>query len=66
MARRTARGGTKANLDQLRVFLVPAADSVATDPLRLSEIADLVAQIVHLGRSRRRVSKKEKEGQDAA
>lgn len=66
MARRAVRGADKANPIQLRVYLNPATESVASDPLRLSEIADLVAQIVLLGRSRRRVSKREREEQNAA
>ena len=66
MARRTVRGGEKADPIQLRVYLNPATESVANDPQRLSEIADLVAQIVLLGRSRRRVSKRVREEQNAA
>lgn len=66
MARRTVRGGEKAAPIQLRVYLNPATESVANDSQRLSEIADLVAQIVLLGRSRRRVSKRVREEQNAA
>jgi hypothetical protein len=66
MARKSAGVGKYASSEQLRVHLIPAKDSTVADPLRLNEIADLVAQIVLLGRSRRRVSKEEKEGQDAA
>ena len=66
MARKAARDGESATPASLRVQLSPATDSVANDPLRQSEIADLVAQIVLLGRSRRRKSYREKEITDAA
>lgn len=65
MTRKAARDGASARPISLRVHLSPAPDSVANDPLRQSEIADLVTQIVLLGRPRRRLERKDKRKENA-
>lgn len=49
-----------------RVELSPVLEIALTDPMRLKEIGDIVAQIVLLGRSRRRSVANKVEVQNAA
>ncbi len=53
--------GKRASSDQLSVHLIPVNKQVADDPIRRAEIVSLIAQIVLLGKSRKRVSRKKKE-----
>lgn len=66
MTRSSGNAGKKASSDQLSVYLIPVAEQVANDPIRQAEIVSLVAQIILLGKSRKRMSRKEKEEKYAA
>ena len=66
MAKKLARAATQAAPEMLRVQLIPTTNLSASDPLRLKEINELVAQIVLLGQKRGRPSRKEEVNQDAA
>ena len=52
--------------DLPRLELIPVAEEINSDPLRIKEIHDLVAQVVLLGQKLGRPSKKEEIDQNAA
>mgnify|MGYP006961381729 CR=1 FL=1 len=66
MTHSSGNAGKKASTDRLSVYLVPVTEQVANDPVRQAEIVSLVAQIILLGKSRKRASRKEKEEKYAA
>ena len=52
--------------EELRVILIPVTNEISYDPSITKEIADLTAEIVLLGRKKRRSEKKTTEVSDAA
>ncbi len=66
MTHSSGNAGKKASSDQLSVHLIPVTEQVADDLIRQAEIVSLVSQIILLGKSRKRVSRKEKEEKYAA
>lgn len=58
--------GHRALREIPRVELSPVFEVALTDPMRIKEIGDIIAQIVLLGRSRRRSTVTKSEVQNAA
>ncbi|MGE0763456.1 MAG: hypothetical protein AB7N80_09270 [Bdellovibrionales bacterium] len=66
MAPKPGISGKSASFDQLSVQLIPVTDQALNDPARLDEVANLVSQIILLGKRRKQVSRIKKEVKDVA
>lgn len=66
MAPKPGISGKSASFDHLSVQLIPVTDQAANNPARLDEVANLVSQIILLGKRRKQVNRIKKEEKDVA
>lgn len=66
MAKKINPSGHRTKREIPRVELIPVQEIALSDPMRIKEIGDIVASIILLGRTRRKIRENETEVFNAA